>query len=303
MKQIKVDWNNPGAHGHALETIVNDTSSSSPKPRKAGRRAALLLLAGMATAWLGHGAYQFYKENPIDEHMPKKADYNDKAPENKTPAPDVFPNMPAPTKPKPQSPTVPGTFEDAYILVNLEDFSGKKYNQMVSSKDYFALKQKNHTPEFVSDLVNWVDYKDPYVQRMALAITKGHTTIEDKAAAIMSVVNSQKYDVSIEENKEYVKHPLETLVERNGDCEDFAILGAAMMKAVGIDVTLIYIPKMPGQRAGHMVVGVHGKFKGEKKKKNGKKYFYADGTGDGKNDFPIGASPPEEIAAYLYEVN
>lgn len=50
---------------------------------------------------------------------------------------------------------------------------------------------------------------------------------------------------------EYPKYPLETLVEKKGDCEDQAILAAALLTALGYPVALLILPI-------HVALGVAG---------------------------------------------
>ncbi len=66
---------------------------------------------------------------------------------------------------------------------------------------------------------------------------------------------------------EYPKYPLETLVEKKGDCEDQAILAAALLTAMGYRVALLVLPihvalgvagfdDKPGSRVVHAATGV-----------------------------------------------
>ncbi len=66
---------------------------------------------------------------------------------------------------------------------------------------------------------------------------------------------------------EYPKFPLETLVEKKGDCEDQSILAAALLAAMGYDVALLILPihvalgvagfdTRPGSRVVHPANGV-----------------------------------------------
>lgn len=64
---------------------------------------------------------------------------------------------------------------------------------------------------------------------------KEYSNPEDQANFILSFVQNLSYPP---EEKEYIRYPVETIVD-NGDCEDTAILYAAIMKASGHDVALI----------------------------------------------------------------
>ncbi|MBI4319447.1 MAG: hypothetical protein HY675_13245 [Chloroflexi bacterium] len=77
---------------------------------------------------------------------------------------------------------------------------------------------------------------------------------------------------------EYPKYPIETLMEEAGDCEDQAILTAALLKRMGYDVALLFCP-------GHAALGVAGAqgLPGTyfTDPSTGIQYFYAETTGDG----------------------
>ena len=64
-----------------------------------------------------------------------------------------------------------------------------------------------------------------------------------------------QYDIGIEQDRDYVRYPVETLVEGNFDCEDGSILVAALLKAYGVDTGLIYIYQN-GNRSAHMMAAV-----------------------------------------------
>lgn len=82
---------------------------------------------------------------------------------------------------------------------------------------------------------------------------------------------------------EYPKFPVETIAEGWGDCEDSAILYAALMRAAGYDVILLTLPN-------HMAVGValSNPIPGIYVNHNGKLYFYAETT---SSKWLIGQAP------------
>ncbi len=53
------------------------------------------------------------------------------------------------------------------------------------------------------------------------------------------------------EKEKCPKYPVEALVNGTGDCEDFLILGASILKVIGYDVALLFMP-------GHCTLGVPG---------------------------------------------
>jgi predicted transglutaminase-like cysteine proteinase len=89
------------------------------------------------------------------------------------------------------------------------------------------------------------------------------------------------------EEIEYPKYPIESLVEEAGDCEDHAILAAAVLKRMGFDVALLFCP-------GHAALGVAGAdgLPGTyiEDRRTGIKYFYAETTAEG---WEIGELPQE----------
>jgi len=73
-------------------------------------------------------------------------------------------------------------------------------------------------------------------------------TINFVASFVQSI--EYKNDDPQNDSYEYPRFPLETLKEKRGDCEDKAILTAALLENLGYNVSLIRLPQ-------HMAVGVH----------------------------------------------
>lgn len=73
---------------------------------------------------------------------------------------------------------------------------------------------------------------------------------------------------------EYVRYPIETLVDNGGDCEDSSILAAAIIREMGYGCALLRFD-------GHVAVGVKGGdgIYGTYFLKDGDKYFYLETTG------------------------
>ena len=93
------------------------------------------------------------------------------------------------------------------------------------------------------------------------------------------------------ESAEYPRYPLETLVEQKGDCEDFAILAAALLHAMGYQSALMYVP-------GHAALGVAGTagLEGVYKEHDGVRYYYCEMTGEG---WKIGQLPEKHSESEL----
>lgn len=92
---------------------------------------------------------------------------------------------------------------------------------------------------------------------------------------IINFVNKSFYDIRDNKIEPYAKTPLETLVERGGDCEDFAILAYSLMYNVGLDVQLIKLEDTI-HNCGHECLAINGNFKGEYFIRDNKKYFFAE---------------------------
>jgi Transglutaminase-like domain len=97
-------------------------------------------------------------------------------------------------------------------------------------------------------------YDDCYIEFLAnqLLSLKNLKTNVEKINFIASFVQSIEYKKDDPDNEtyEYPRYPLETLKEKRGDCEDKAILTAALLESLGYNVSLIRLPQ-------HMAVGVY----------------------------------------------
>ncbi len=133
---------------------------------------------------------------------------------------------------------------------------------------------------------------DSYIEELAASLKQeaGEQWFdaEETLNFAASFVHGLKYE---EEEGEYPKYPLETLVDYGGDCEDTAILMAALLQSMGYDVVLLYFFPVPPNDAGHMAVGVSGEgiSSGWKYEINGKDYRYLETTRKSE----VGEIPPE----------
>jgi predicted transglutaminase-like cysteine proteinase len=97
-------------------------------------------------------------------------------------------------------------------------------------------------------------YDDGYIDFLVnqILVLKDLRTDVEKINFVASFVQSIEYKNDDPQNAsyEYPRYPLETLKEQRGDCEDKAILTAALLWDLGYNVSLIRLPQ-------HMAVGVH----------------------------------------------
>ncbi|GEM_PF-5542550 len=201
-------------------------------------------------------------------------------------------------------------YDKALIMAYAGNINNHDFKLPIPTSEYFRFKQMRHTTrDNAADYVNWVTYDNKIIKGFAEAMTKNVALPENKAQILLDYVHQQMYDVSIEEKEDYIRYPLETLVERNGDCEDLAILGAALMKSVNLDVALVYFIPRPGDKETHMALAVAGNFSGSYFNVNGKKYFYTEATGtfwlNNQSKSKIGSIHPDFASrkAEIYVIN
>jgi len=146
-----------------------------------------------------------------------------------------------------------------------------------------------------------VTYDDPVIVGLAnffTEYTKGLTSLE-RAQCVLNFVQSIKYqyDTDFNGQAEYFKFPYETLYNLRGDCEDTAILFAAIIKAMGYDVVLLQLP-------GHMAAGIDvSGVSGTSYSLNGIKYYYCETATEGGYR-SIGSVPSSfsGVSAILYHI-
>ncbi|HOR19644.1 MAG TPA: hypothetical protein PLE10_07465 [Brevefilum sp.] len=116
----------------------------------------------------------------------------------------------------------------------------------------------------------------------------------------VQTVVTYRYDIDTKGHREWPRYPIETLLEGVGDCEDVAILCAAILVRLGLDVVLFYI--IFDDKRAHMAFGVAGspKLKGNyiQDPATGKNYYFGEATSKGWSLGQIPAdckNPPEAI--------
>lgn len=127
----------------------------------------------------------------------------------------------------------------------------------------------------------YVTYTDLTIQTIAEDIADVSEILNEDQTykVIIDFVQSMlyQYDIDYIGLDEYPKFPIETIVDKRGDCEDTSYLLAALYKALDVDAVLVLFP-------GHMATavacddctGAYYDFKGEN-------YFYVETTGSGWN--------------------
>lgn len=142
----------------------------------------------------------------------------------------------------------------------------------------------------------FIDSKDVGIQQMALGLKniidkkKNQWTYYDEVMFIVRLVQALHYSSDeLVGFDDYPKYPMQTINDGTGDCEDMAILAAALLKELNYDVILIKLSNIPGSSSNHLAIGVLGTYidKGTYIEKNGKPYFYIETTSSRKfGEFP-----------------
>jgi|GEM_PF-575004 len=106
-------------------------------------------------------------------------------------------------------------------------------------------------------------YDEAKTIEFVVSFVQGLPYVSDKASAFQ---------------KEYPKYPVETLLDRGGDCEDTALLTAVLLRKLGHGSALLFLP---GEY--HAAVGVlaPADAKGAYYQHDGKKYLYLETTNSG----------------------
>lgn len=127
----------------------------------------------------------------------------------------------------------------------------------------------------LSSYAGYLAPSDPAVRGLASSI---EALGGDPAVMVLSFVRSLEYqtDMATYGVEEYPKYPIETLVDRAGDCEDLAALYVSVMQALGRDAALLAMLDTP--IGGHMAAGIAGPYSGQHVVHNGTAYYYVETT-------------------------
>ena len=151
-----------------------------------------------------------------------------------------------------------------FSLARLNQIGSWEYTWYYQGTHTLKIPQVNWFSEYYKnldrfDLTDYAAYVfDPYDDRYIeflvdqILLLKDVRTDAEKINFVASFVQSIEYTNDDPENEsyEYPRYPLETLHDKQGDCEDKAILTAAMLQSLGYNVSLLRLPQ-------HMAIGVH----------------------------------------------
>jgi len=167
------------------------------------------------------------------------------------------------------------------------------YQYYSSLERYYAPSEFYH---YVKD-----DYNAQYCKQLAEKIvntaTKNGMSEREAVFEVVSFVQGITYASDVDSTGkliEYPKYPIETLMDKKGDCEDVAILLATMLRELGYGVALIHYE-------GHIMLGLWGTENedGYYFNVDGKRYYVLETTAYG---WDMGNLPTEyeNQKAYVY---
>jgi len=175
-----------------------------------------------------------------------------------------------------------------------------KFSLDIPIKTYetYENSKVNRMPQGVSNeaMRSFVTYDELVVEEISQGLSSLVKNEEfssvDFVNYILRFVQTNIVYSSDEETKgsdEYWRFPVESLVEKKGDCEDSSVLFSSIMKSLGYDAALLFY--VLDDDLGHIAVGIHlDDFPGEYVSYGGKKYYYCETTTIG-ND--VGNIPPD----------
>ncbi len=160
----------------------------------------------------------------------------------------------------------------------------------IPASEYLSFKARPHEMKRWSDYLNFLTPENMTIAALGQLFTfsrdqKNGTKIEntkaEQAAEVVRFVqNNVLYDAIIETEQDYIRFPVETLFERNGDCEDLAILAASIMQSIGIKIAIIVLPPInTKEEKPHAALGVTGNFEGKYYDVGNERYYYTELNG------------------------
>ena len=163
-----------------------------------------------------------------------------------------------------------------------------KYNEKkwsfsvgVPEEVYDFYRERTH---YNDDLIHFVlsEYDRDYIREIVKSFRAGGKewgmSDLDNVFNVVSFVQSLQYvsDESSRGEDEYIRYPIETLVDGIGDCEDVVILAATILHEMGYSVLLVMLSE-------HLALAIKydGDFSGTYYNYNGSKYYYLEMTDEG----------------------
>lgn len=188
---------------------------------------------------------------------------------------------------------LPADSQDYYYRSYNWTYNGTEWQAALTIPKVYYQFYKSRPHDRVEDYAQYAlsDYDRLYLKQLIADFKKAgvskNYSDNDNVMNVIAFVQSLPYtsDLATTGYDEYPRYPIETLVDDGGDCEDTAILAAAILNEMGYGTVLLRLP-------GHMAVGVKCSdgFPGTYYEFRGSKYYYVDTT---CKNWPIGVLPDE----------
>lgn len=181
------------------------------------------------------------------------------------------------------------------------EISEELYDYYQNEREHLAYEYRIEDAETPVNFYSFIlsDYDRPFIRELADRFAERAFSDFDKVNLAMTFVQSfpYAYDDDSKGEDEYVRYPIETLVDGCGDCEDKVVLLASLLHEMGIDFILLSLPE-------HLALAVRceGVVAERYVSFRNKKYYYVETTMEG---WEIGQVPPDyafaDVEVYPFE--
>ena len=128
------------------------------------------------------------------------------------------------------------------------------YDYFRNEREHLAYRYQFQDGELPPNYYSFMlsEHDRPVMHALAEEFSRNAFTELDRINLALSFVQSLPYahDVDTKSTDEYVRYPIETLVDGCGDCEDKVALLTALLYEMEVDFILLVLPE-------HMAIGVH----------------------------------------------
>lgn len=178
------------------------------------------------------------------------------------------------------------------------NISRSLYEYYRDEREHLAYRYKFQGDELPPNYYSFMlsEHDRPVMRALANEFSRNATSEYERISLALTFVQSLPYrhDADSKGEDEYVRYPIETLVDGCGDCEDKVALLTALLYEMNVDFVLLVLPE-------HMAVGVH--CDGVEAERylwfRGKRYYYMETTMAG---WQLGQIPDDYVNAQIEAV-
>lgn len=165
----------------------------------------------------------------------------------------------------------------------------KKLDRYYEVKDYVKYANDPNNEALAAQIADCL-------REIGDSLSYSDAEVAREAVNFVQSVIEYRYDIESTGEEDYPKYPIETIYERQGDCEDSSILLAAILKEMGYEVALLHLPQ-------HVAVAVKTTDDynaGSYYELNGHRYLFIECTAKGWNIGDIPENYREESAEFYF---